>query len=160
IVRNELTTQRLRFQQEMERMQHAASDWESERAQLVADCQRSSDLLEQARQEHDRALAETDEAAAIALDRQGATAVEGVRAELTARWEPERAKLVTERDRASTAFAELERAARENLEKQLGAARQKADAERDRLVAENDRARKHFAEAVSDHDREMTAVVE
>jgi hypothetical protein len=160
IVRNELTVERQRFNQELERMQQAASDWETERAQLVADCQRASDLLEQARQDHDRALAETDEAAAIALERQIATAVERVRAELTARWEPERAKLVGERDRASTAFVELERSARENLEKQLAAAREKWDTERDKLVADNDRSRKHFAEAVSDHDREMTAVVE
>jgi len=78
--RNELITERTQLSQELERLKSAATDWEAERARLIADCERANHLLEGSRKEHDRALAETDEAAAIALELQIRTAVNRVRA--------------------------------------------------------------------------------
>jgi len=64
-------------------------------------------LLEQARKEHDRALAETDEAAAVALELQVTNGVNRVRAELMARMDSERAALLAERNRAQQRLADL-----------------------------------------------------
>src|SRR5262245_1911981 len=52
--------------------------WEAERAQLVAYGEQANRLLEQTRNEHSQAIAESDAAAAIALERQIATAVDRV----------------------------------------------------------------------------------
>jgi len=49
--------------------------------------------MEQTKSQYDRAMAEADEAAAIALERQIATAVERMRAEMKAQWDAERAEL-------------------------------------------------------------------
>src|SRR5262249_27898624 len=88
--RNELATERAQHKQTQERLKQAGAEWEKERAQLVAESKRASQLLEQSRDEHNREMAETDEAAAIALERQIATAVDRVRSELTEKWKSER----------------------------------------------------------------------
>src|SRR6184192_3507537 len=62
--------ERLKVPVEQAKEKSAPADWENERARLVADCESANQLLEQARKEHDRALAETDEAAAVALELQ------------------------------------------------------------------------------------------
>ena len=103
---NDLAADRDRQRLEMEQLRDAATEWESERARLLADFDRSNILLEQAKSEHDRALAETDEAAAIALEMQISRAVERVRAELTAKWDAEREALIAERDRAQQRLAD------------------------------------------------------
>ena len=104
-----------RFEQEMaaaldaarNELDQAAARWQIERDQLIADCERSNQLLKQARSEHSLALAESDEAAAIALERQITTAVERVRVELT-----------LERDRAiMQSLAERDAEHRETIEK-------------------------------------------
>ena len=82
------------------------AQWEAEKAQLVADCENANRLLEQTRNEHSQAIAESDEAAAIALERQIATAVDRVRADLMARFEADRAKLLAERNRAQQRLAD------------------------------------------------------
>ena len=64
-------------------------------------------MQEQARKEHDRALAETDEAAAVALELQVTNGVNRVRAELMARMDSERAALLAERNRAQQRLADL-----------------------------------------------------
>src|SRR5262245_10024563 len=71
--RKELTAETERLRHEVEQLKQAAAEWEIERTQLVGESQRAVQAMEQTRDEHSRALAETDEAAAIALERQIAT---------------------------------------------------------------------------------------
>jgi chromosome segregation ATPase len=104
-VRNESAAQRVRPNQELERLTKAASEWERERSQLMNDREKLNQVLERSREEHGRALAENDDAAAIALERQMAGAVDRVRA----LWEAERAELLTERDRSSSDSLRLRR---------------------------------------------------
>jgi hypothetical protein len=92
---------------ELERMREAAGAWETEREVLYAECERAKQMVEQLKREHDLALAETEEAAAIALERQIAGAVERVRAELTAQFEADRATLVADRNRAQQRLADV-----------------------------------------------------
>jgi hypothetical protein len=92
---------------ELERMREAAGAWETEREVLYAECERARQMIEQLKREHELALAETDEAAAIALERQIAGAVERVRAELTAQFEADRATLVADRNRAQQRLADV-----------------------------------------------------
>jgi hypothetical protein len=106
--RNELTIERDQIRQEVERMRQTAFEWDAERAKLTADCERANRLLEQSKNEHDRALAETDEAAAIALEMQIASAVSRVRAGSTAQWDADRAAIVAERNRAQQRLADAE----------------------------------------------------
>jgi hypothetical protein len=84
----------------------ASADWEAERARLIADCDSANNLLQEARKEQDRAQAETDEAAAIALELQVSTAVNRMRADLTAQMDADRATLVAERNRAQQRLAD------------------------------------------------------
>ena len=83
-----------------------SAEWEAERAQLAADCENANQLLVQARKDHDRAQSETDEAASIALELQVTTAVDRMRAELTAQMDAERAGLLAQRNRAQQRLAE------------------------------------------------------
>jgi len=99
--------ERLKVAVEQAKEKSAPADWESERARLVADCESANQLLERARKEQDRALAETDEAAAIALELQVTNGVNRVRAELMARMDAERAALLAERNRAQQRLADL-----------------------------------------------------
>ena len=92
--------------QEFKQLRETAGNLEAERARLEAECKRAKSLAELTQQEHNRALAETDEAAAIALERQIATAVDRVRAELTARFEADRATLLSDRNRAQQRLAD------------------------------------------------------
>src|SRR5262249_28168245 len=68
--REGLMAEQAALSQELDRLKQASAEWEGERTRLLAQCERANQLLEQRRDEHDRALAETDEAAAIALERQ------------------------------------------------------------------------------------------
>ena len=92
---------------ELERLREATGSWEAEREVLQAESERARQMVEQVKREHDLALAETDEAASIALERQIAGAVERVRAELTAQFEADRATLVAERNRAQQRLADV-----------------------------------------------------
>jgi hypothetical protein len=83
-----------------------SAERETERARLMAECENANQLLAQARKEHKRAQAETDEAAAIALELQVSTAVNRMRAELTAQMDADRAALVAERNRAQQRLAD------------------------------------------------------
>jgi chromosome segregation ATPase len=105
--RNELITERSQLTQQLEQLRDAAAEWEEERARLVGDCERLNHLLDQGKKEYDRALAATDEAAALALERQVANAVERVRGDLTTKWDAERAKLIAERNRAQQRLADV-----------------------------------------------------
>jgi hypothetical protein len=150
---------------------HAAAEWERERAQMTADVQRANQLLEQSREEYNRELAETDEAAAIALDRQIVTAVERVRTELRARWDAERTQLVAERDRAIHSLAErdsehqrmladVQRVAGDNLDDKMAKALEQWEMERAELIAEIQRAQHESAESASNHQRQLSGAVD
>jgi len=104
---DELVADRDSLRQEIAALKQAASQWETEKARLSADYEAASDLLKQAQDAQNRAVAEVDEAAAIALEMQVATAVERLRLESSKTWDTERAKLVAERDQMA---AELEQA--------------------------------------------------
>src|SRR5262245_37637688 len=68
--------------------------------QMTNDIQVLDSEIQEEELEHERAITETDEAAAIALELQVSTAVKRMRAEVTEQWEAERAALVAERNRA------------------------------------------------------------
>jgi len=98
---------------EVERLREAALEWKAERAQLTADLERARTLL-----------ADSDEAAAIALERQIRTTVDRVRAELT--------------DSADHLRSQIEHLTRTNREQA---------AERDQLLAQLEQARLSLAES-------------
>lgn len=86
---------------ELEELRQAAAEWGVERAKLLA-------VLDQSRNENGRAVSETEEAAAIALDRQVTSAVERIRAEMTAQLDVERAKFAPEHLRVAAEAVEAE----------------------------------------------------
>jgi predicted nucleic acid-binding Zn-ribbon protein len=102
---DELLADRDSLRQELTALKQAAVQAETERSRLSADYQAANELLKQAQEAQNRALAEADEAAAIALEMQVATAVERFRLESTRTWDAERAQLIAERDQIA---AELE----------------------------------------------------
>jgi hypothetical protein len=162
-VRKELTAECDRLKEEIDRLKEeldllrqATVEWDKERTRLLADHKRANDLLEQTRNEHDRALAESDEAAAIALELQVSTAADRVRQELTARFNLEREQLIAERDRANKSLAEQNteyqqmvassEEAAESHKKSLAAAQQQWDSERAKMAAEAQKAQQKAAE--------------
>jgi len=112
-----------------------------EMARMEADLQRASRLHAETKEEHDRAIAEANEGAAIALERQIARAVDRVRNESAAKWDAERAQLVSQRDRAIQALAER-------------------DAEHQQALALVDRFRHELAEERERSRRELERAVQ
>ena len=171
--RNELLSDRSQLAQELNRLKQAASEWEAERTHLFANYQRASQLLEQANEDRSRAMEDADEAAALALERQIATATDRVRREATSRWETERAELIAQRDRAVRALAERDGAheqaitvadsvrsdlaeERDWLRQQLDQSKRVAaqlEAERNQFRDECEKSRRIAAEATSEHSR-------
>jgi DNA repair exonuclease SbcCD ATPase subunit len=168
--RKELTAETERLRQEVEQLKRAAAEWESERTQLLGASQRAVQAMEQSRDEHSRALAETDEAAAIALERQIATAVNRARSELSARFDTERAQLLAERNRAQQRLAEAASEHEQKLTDAVHSVRTdlkdgserllheleqtkemcaQLEAERNRLREENEEAHKLLTEAAA-----------
>ena len=155
---------------EIKQLREAAAGWEAERARLQAECERAKGQAEQAQQDHTKALAETDEAAAIALERQIATAVERVRAELTSRFEADRATLVSDRNRAQQRLADLAtefEGLKAELEKVQQApapteASKQSGADVEALKAEVARVEAHIQDIsriVEDHETELSVVI-
>ena len=146
------------------------AQWEAEKAQLVADREHAILLLEQTRNEHSQAIAESDEAAAIALERQIATAVDRVRADLTARFEADKAKLLAERNRAqqrlADAAAEYERQIEEAKQAQPAPAPAKpfeAPAANNQLVRDEvsrvEGLIRKISETIEDPETELSVVI-
>jgi hypothetical protein len=100
--------ERTRFNEEAERLRRAVRDSEGEQERLKAECKRANDMLRQTIEEHSQAQALTEEAAAIALERQIAKAVDRARADAANKWTAERAGLIAQRDRAFQSLAELD----------------------------------------------------
>jgi hypothetical protein len=154
--RTELITERNQLTRQLEQLKDAAAEqeeartqllneWEEERARLVAECERTSQLLDQGKKEYDRALAATDEAAALALERQVANAVERVRGDLTAKWDAERAKLVNERNRAQQRLADAAADYEGQVEEAVNDARTQLTKEMDALRRELEESRRSAA---------------
>ena len=144
--RKELTAETEKLRREMERLKQTTAEWEIERTQLMSESQRVSQLIEQTKDEHSRALAETDEAAALALERQIATAVNRVRAELASRFETERAQLLAERNRAQQRLAEAAAEHERQITDAVGSVRSGLKDDTDRLRQELEHAREAAAE--------------
>jgi hypothetical protein len=152
-VRRKLAAENDQLAQEINRLRQDGAEWETERARLTAECQRANQLLEQTRQDHSRDLAETDEAAAIALERQVATAVDRVRSELTARWNAERSYIVAERNRAQQRLAEAATENEQQLANSLDILRSKLTDERDELRRDLEKATQQLAQLQSESNR-------
>jgi DNA repair exonuclease SbcCD ATPase subunit len=158
--RTELITERNQLSRQLEQLKDASAEqeeartqllaeWEEERARLVAECERTSQLVDQGKKEYDRALAATDEAAALALERQVANAVERVRGDLTAKWDAERAKLVNERNRAQQRLADAVADYEGQVEESVNEVRTQLTKEMDALRRELEEARRSAAAAAS-----------
>jgi hypothetical protein len=138
--------------QELERLKLAAAEWDVERDELIADCRRANELLEEKRKEQTRIQEETDEAAAIALELQVARTAERVRAEAMSRWDAERAELVNQRDRALRSLTDRDT---EHHQALLLVDRLRCDLgeERDRLRQQLEHAANAYSELESDRNR-------
>jgi hypothetical protein len=152
-VRKKLAAENAQLEQEISRLRQTGADWEVERARLTTESQRANQLLDQTRQDHSRNLAETDEAAALALERQISTAVDRVRSELTARWNAERAYIVAERNRAQQRLAESSTDYEQQLANSLDILRSKLTDERDELRRELDKTTQQLAQMHSEQNR-------
>ena len=115
---------------ELEQLRRTAAEWESERARLLA-------TLEQSKSERDRVLAEADEAAAIALERQVATAVDRMRAEMKAQWEVERAQLTPENRQARDEAVAAEAGRVEGLIQEINLVIENPDTELSVVIRKN-----------------------
>ena len=94
-------------------------------------------MLEQTKGEYERAMAETDEAAAIALERQIATAVDRMRAEMRAQWDAERAQLAPENVQARDQAVEAEAARVEGLIQEINRVIENPDTELSVVIRQN-----------------------
>src|SRR5438093_8866459 len=119
-----------RVEPDTEKLRRAAAEWETERARLLA-------MLEQTKGEYERAMAETDEAAAIALERQIATAVDRMRAEMRAQWDAERAQLAPENVQARDQAVEAEAARVEGLIQEINRVIENPDTELSVVIRQN-----------------------
>jgi hypothetical protein len=116
--------------QELEQLRRAAAEWETERARLQA-------TLEQSKSEYSRAMAEVDEAAAIALERQIATAVDRMRAEMKAQWDAEQAQRAPENHPAREEAVEAEAARIESLIREINLVIENPDTELSVVIRKN-----------------------
>src|SRR5215510_3055976 len=141
--RNELANERAQHKQTQDRLKQTTAEWEKERAQLLAE----------SRDEHSRAMAETDEAAAIALERQIATAVDRVRSELTEKWKTERVQLVAERNRAQQRLAEAASDHERQLSEAVSKVRSQITDDRERLKKDLEKANQTSTQLESERNR-------
>jgi len=114
---------------ELEQLRQAAAEWGIERAKLLA-------VVDQGRTEN-LAMAETDEAAAIALDRQVTSAVERIRADMRAQLDVERAKLAPEHLRAAEEAVQAEAARVEALIQEINSVIDNPDTELSVVIRKN-----------------------
>jgi chromosome segregation ATPase len=138
-VRRELAEEREELRRAVERLTKASAAWEKEREKLTADCDSANEMLARVNEEHYRALSDTEQAAALALERQVATAVERARTTMTAEaekarrqgqesWEAERAQLLAEREKAAQELGEAQaenHELRQAMERRSGAETQR-----------------------------------
>src|SRR5688572_24807398 len=122
--RSELLAENNKLREEIQRSSDGASQWAAERSQILTELERTTQLL-----------ADTEEAAAIALDRQVVTAVKHVRAE----WSVEEEKLRSEVLRLQSERGEAAVSSEQVIEA-VERARKEWTAERDRLRQELDAA--------------------
>jgi chromosome segregation ATPase len=126
-----------------------ATDWQTERARLNAECEQLRNLL-----------ADTEEAAALALDRQVTSAVERTRAELG----EECVNLAAENAALKQMLADTDQAAAIALERQIATAVERArtdlDAVQHKLREELDELRQAAELLKEERDRAIAALAE
>ena len=159
-VRSELVAENSKLREELQRAPDSASQWAAERNQILTELERTTQLV-----------AETEEAAAIALDRQIATAVKRAREEWSAEEEKLReeiTRLAAERSDTSVSpdiVAAVDSARKEwaverdRMRQELDAAMHlcaRRGAESSELSAERDRLRQSLAEV----ENEKAALVQ
>src|SRR5262249_31578347 len=116
--------------QELEQLRRAAAEWETERTGLLA-------TLEQTKSEYGRALAEADEAAAIALEPQGASSCDRMRAEMKAQWDAEQAQRASENHQGRDDAVEAEAARIEGLIREMNLVIENPDTELSVVIRKN-----------------------
>jgi chromosome segregation ATPase len=124
-VRTELYEEREELRRAMQRLTQAGAARDEERAQLLAERDRAIRELDETKREQFQALSDTEQAAAIALERQIASAIDRARSELNAeadslrreianltqgsvQWNAERAELTVELERTKQLLSESE----------------------------------------------------
>jgi hypothetical protein len=127
---SELLLEHNQVSKELEQLRQAAAEWGVERAKLLA-------VVDHSRTENGRAMAETDEAAAIALDRQVTSAVERIRADMKAQLDVERAKLAPEHLRAAEEAVQAEAARVEALIQEINGVIDNPDTELSVVIRKN-----------------------
>ena len=143
-VRKDLTAENEKLRKELHESTKSAKDWTTERARLMAESERTTQLL-----------SGSDEAAAIALERQIATAVERARADLnlklaTQKKEHERVLSEIEGNRSGKFHKEMT-AVVASVRAELGAEAEKLHKEIDRLKGERDQAQMQLADLRNEH---------
>jgi hypothetical protein len=131
-VRNELIGETDKLRWELQEAAKASKEWAAERARLVADSERSAQML-----------SGSDEAAAIALERQISTAVEGTRKELNA-------KLAAQKDEHQRALADIENNRSGKFHKEMTAV---VASVRGELEAEANKLRKEIEKLKGERDQ-------
>jgi hypothetical protein len=133
---------------ELKKFREAATAWETEKAGLVAE---KAGLV--------AAMAETDEAASIALETQIATAVERVRSEINARWEADRATLLADRNRAQQRLADMATEC-DTLKQELEAARKSLNVEAiEAEVARVETLIQEISRVVDNQETELSVII-
>src|SRR5688572_6524715 len=144
-VRSDFNAENSKLREELQRAPEAAAQWAAERNQILTDLERTTQLV-----------AEAEQAAAIALERQVATAVKRARAE----WISEEEKLRDEIRRLEAERGTTSDSTGEVADAVVEKARQEWAVERDRMRQELDAAMHlcarrgaEFAELALDRDR-------
>jgi hypothetical protein len=148
--RAELTAENERLRQELQQSADGEARWSEERSQLLAELERTKQLV-----------ADTEEGAAIALDRQIATAVQRLKTDLSTEQEQLREEIRCLQAEGSGA------ASSQQVADAVEAARKEWAVERDRLRQEMDAAMhlcarrgSENAELVAERDRQSQALAE
>src|SRR5262252_4055252 len=123
-----------------------------EMQRLTDECARANALAEKSREEHQREMADTAEAAAVALERQVARSVDRVKSELTGEIESLKSELERANQLLTESKAEFRRAATEK-ESVLKDAADKLRGELELAITTGERTKRLLAESESTNSR-------
>ena len=123
-----------------------AEEFFEEMQRLTDECARANALAEKTREEHQKEMTETAEAAAVALERQVARSVERVRTELTGEIESLKSELERAKSLLTESKAEFRRAASEK-ESALKDAADKLRSELELAITSGERTKRLLAES-------------
>jgi hypothetical protein len=139
--------QQLAIEEAVQKTRALVSEEFFEEMQKITDeCARATALVEKSKEEHLQEMSETEEAAAVALERQVARAVERVKTEMTGEIESLKAELERAKELLTESKAEFRRAATEK-ESALKDAADKLRAELELSITSGERTKRLLAEA-------------